>query len=142
MTCIRSLLLTLVAAPALAAAPIQVHIDIEDLEAVRPHACAAWSSAQAFARRDDPATAVALGHATRTSDGWVCTLTLPDAGVYALAVMDDVNGNGKVDTNWLGAPTEAWGTSNNVVPPLRAPSFDESKLTLADGQRVRIEVHR
>ena len=47
-------------------------------------------------------------------------------GEYALAVFHDDNGNGVLDSNWLGMPTETWGVSNKVRPTMRAPDFGES----------------
>ena len=49
-------------------------------------------------------------------------------GTYALAIIHDENMNGKLDTNWLGIPTEGYGFSNDVkallgVPSLSAASF-------------------
>ena len=35
-------------------------------------------------------------------------------GTYALAVIHDENMNGKLDTNWLGIPTEGYGFSNDA----------------------------
>jgi uncharacterized protein (DUF2141 family) len=37
-------------------------------------------------------------------------------GVYAVAVIHDENGNGEIDTNFLGIPTEGVGVSNNPFP--------------------------
>ncbi len=37
-------------------------------------------------------------------------------GTYALAVIHDENMNGKLDTNWLGVPTEGYGFSNDAKP--------------------------
>jgi uncharacterized protein (DUF2141 family) len=36
-------------------------------------------------------------------------------GEYAIAVFVDVNGNGKMDKNFLGIPKEQYGFSNNVM---------------------------
>lgn len=47
-------------------------------------------------------------------------------GSWAVSVSHDLNGNRKVDSNFFGIPTEAWGVSNNVRPSLRAPRFDEA----------------
>jgi uncharacterized protein (DUF2141 family) len=52
-------------------------------------------------------------------------------GTYAVAVVHDLNRNGKVDTNLFGIPTEPWGVSNGVRPTLRAPRFDEAAVGLA-----------
>ncbi len=52
-------------------------------------------------------------------------------GSWAVSVSHDLNGNRKVDTNFFGIPTEAWGVSNNVRPSLRAPRFDEAAFKVA-----------
>lgn len=61
-------------------------------------------------------------------------------GSYAVAVLHDLNGNGRNDTNFLGLPTEDWGVSNNVRPTLRAPRFDEAAVEVKDGPAVVIGV--
>ena len=57
-------------------------------------------------------------------------LSLP-YGRYALAVYQDANDNGKLDSNWLGRPTEPWGVSNRIRPLMRAPRFAESAFNFA-----------
>ena len=49
-------------------------------------------------------------------------------GAYALAVIHDENMNGKLDTNWLGIPTEGYGFSNDAKPLLGAPSFSAASF--------------
>lgn len=44
-------------------------------------------------------------------------------GTYALAVIHDENTNGKLDTTWLGMPTEGYGFSNDAAATRGAPSF-------------------
>ena len=58
-------------------------------------------------------------------------------GKYAIAANHDENKNGKTDTNLVGIPTEGWTVSNNVVPTLRAPRFNEALINLKSGQNVR-----
>jgi uncharacterized protein (DUF2141 family) len=53
-------------------------------------------------------------------------------GIYAVAVFFDINGNGKMDTNFLGIPKEKYGFSNNVCPLMRAASFKEAAFTVTD----------
>ena len=55
------------------------------------------------------------------------------AGVYAVSCFHDLNGNGKLDTNLLGIPTEPYGFSNNARPKFRAPHWDEAKFYLKNG---------
>jgi uncharacterized protein (DUF2141 family) len=49
---------------------------------------------------------------------------------YALAVYHDENKNGKLDKNLVGAPTEAYGFSNNARETFSAPSFEAAKIVL------------
>lgn len=51
-------------------------------------------------------------------------------GRYAVSVMHDENGNRKLDTNFLGIPTEGYGVSNNKTYAMSAPKFDESTFAV------------
>ena len=59
------------------------------------------------------------------------------AGEYAIAVYHDENSNGKLDRNLLGAPTEDYGFSNDDRTGVRlsAPSFDDTKFSVAGGEQ-------
>lgn len=63
--------------------------------------------------------------------GVTCRFDGVAEGNWAVSVSHDLNGNRKVDTNFFGIPTEAWGVSNNVRPSLRAPRFDEAAFKVA-----------
>lgn len=52
-------------------------------------------------------------------------------GRYAVRVMHDENGNGKLDTNLLGIPREGYGASNNPRV-MRAPRFDEASFEIGE----------
>jgi len=54
-------------------------------------------------------------------------------GTYALAVIHDENMNGKLDTNWLGIPTEGYGFSNGAKALLGAPSFSAASFRYDGG---------
>jgi len=56
-------------------------------------------------------------------------------GNYAMAVIHDANMNGKLDTNWMGAPKEGFGFSNNAEALLSAPSFSAASFQY-DGQNI------
>ncbi len=47
------------------------------------------------------------------------------AGRYAVMVIHDENGNGTLDTNFVGMPVEGYGFSNNPRV-MRRPTFDEA----------------
>ncbi|MRW89628.1 DUF2141 domain-containing protein [Duganella sp. FT80W] len=55
------------------------------------------------------------------------------AGEYALAVYHDANGNGKLDRNLMGMPTEDYGFSNNALGKRGAPSYADARIVLPDG---------
>lgn len=49
-------------------------------------------------------------------------------GEYAIKLFFDENGNGKIDTNFMGIPKEAYGFSNNVYPAMRGANYEEAKF--------------
>lgn len=61
-------------------------------------------------------------------------------GTYAVAVQHDENGNGKLDSNFLGMPKEGVGTSNNPKSKFGPPSFDDASFVL-DKKAVELTVN-
>ena len=65
------------------------------------------------------------------------------AGTYAIALIHDANGNGKMDTNALGIPSEAFGFSNGARARFGPPSFGKAAFMLAEpGARLTISLNR
>jgi len=62
------------------------------------------------------------------------------AGRYALAVFHDANGNGKLDRNLLGMPTEAFGFSNDAMGVASAPSFDKAAVEVGTDRAIVIKL--
>ena len=60
-------------------------------------------------------------------------------GEYAVVLFLDENGNGRLDKNWLGVPSEKYAFSGARVPAFRAPRWDEAKVVVKGGSR-RISV--
>lgn len=62
-------------------------------------------------------------------------------GTYAIKVFHDVNDNGKLDTNWLGIPTEPYGFSNDAMGMFGPPSFEQASFKVGAGTTtVRIRM--
>ena len=59
-------------------------------------------------------------------------------GHYAFVAYLDENDDGKLNRNALGAPTEPVAFSNGIVPRLRRPRFDETKVDVEPGSVVVI----
>jgi uncharacterized protein (DUF2141 family) len=66
-------------------------------------------------------------------------LTNLDPGPYAIILFHDENGNGKLDKNALGVPTEPYGFSNNVQGFLGPPAFEKAVMLVTSSDKaVRI----
>jgi uncharacterized protein (DUF2141 family) len=75
--------------------------------------------------------------------GGAATFSFPGVphGTYAIAVLHDENGNGKMDTNFIGIPTEGGGASNDAKARFGPPKFDEAKFVLRGTQlKLRINI--
>lgn len=55
-------------------------------------------------------------------------------GTYAVSIMHDENGNGKMDKGFFGIPKEGFGSSNNPKVKMGPPSFNDSKFVLNDSK--------
>jgi uncharacterized protein (DUF2141 family) len=53
-------------------------------------------------------------------------------GTYALSVLQDMNGNRRLDTNFIGVPTEPSGSSNDAPAKWSAPKFKDAVFTVGD----------
>lgn len=74
----------------------------------------------------------------RDSEACFDFLDIPP-GTYALVVVHDENMNGKLDTNWLGAPMEGYGFSNDAKAFLGAPSFSAATIRY-DGRNIDLTI--
>jgi uncharacterized protein (DUF2141 family) len=71
------------------------------------------------------------------------TLVLRDLapGQYALSAYHDLNGNGQLDSNLMGLPTEPYGFSNNARGSFGPPSFQAASIVLpAQGLTLELPV--
>lgn len=70
-----------------------------------------------------------------TGKSYTIVISGVTAGQYAVNVIHDKNNNSKLDTNWMGIPTEGWGCSNDARGFMSAPSF-KSKLFTVNGDKA------
>jgi uncharacterized protein (DUF2141 family) len=64
--------------------------------------------------------------------------TLP--GRYALGTYHDENGNGKLDTNFIGYPVEGYALSNGIRAVLSRPRFIDAAFVAGDGD-TKVALH-
>lgn len=56
-------------------------------------------------------------------------------GTYALAAIHDEDGDGTLDTSWIGIPTEGVASSNNARGRFGPPAFEDAAFSFStDGQ--------
>ena len=53
-----------------------------------------------------------------------------EPGTYGITLIDDENGDGKLNKNFVGMPKEGFGFSNFFMTKMKKPSFDDFKVDL------------
>ena len=124
------------AAPARAQSCAQVEV-----QNVRPGQgmlmVAAYADTAAFTSKT-PVAAVQM------KAGPAATMTFPLCGLsgstVSLTLFQDLNGNGKLDTNPFGLPTEPWGASGKPAA-MSAPTWDTTSVPL-DGTTIVVKLSK
>ncbi len=101
--------------------------------------CSLWSTPKGFPRHPETAAAKRIVR-IRPDRTATCRFEGLAPGEYAVAVMHDENSNGKMDFNLFGFPKEGYGFSNNHTHALSAPTWAESRFTVAPGQEPVLHV--
>ncbi len=87
-------------------------------------------SAVDFPMRDENAIKT-----TVLAKGDITEIIMPNIpnGEYAVAVFADMNGNGKLDKNFIGIPNEPVGLSRDAKGSFGPPKFSDAVFKLSDG---------
>jgi len=86
----------------------------------------------------------AKGRAVRTARGAISggkafmTFNGLKDGAYAVAIIHDENGNGQLDTNFLGIPAEGVGVSTNPRV-FGKPSFEQGQFDIKGNTAIAID---
>ncbi|NHZ95180.1 DUF2141 domain-containing protein [Massilia sp. CCM 8734] len=86
---------------------------------------ALYDSAGTFLKKSVGAT----GEKAVKGSTTVIVKDLPE-GDYAYAIFHDANGNGKMDANLMGIPTEDYAFSNDALGKMGPPKFVDARFTL------------
>jgi uncharacterized protein (DUF2141 family) len=100
--------------------------------------CQLFASAQGFPKKGERALQSVMSPITNGTAR--CRFQPVPAGTYAVAVVHDENGNQKLDSNFLGVPTEGYGVSNNKTYAMSEPRWDESRFDLAEGESRQLTI--
>jgi uncharacterized protein (DUF2141 family) len=60
------------------------------------------------------------------------------SGKYMISYFHDENSNDKLDTNWMGIPTEGFGFSNNARSNFGSPSIEERKFEIKGDLEIKL----
>lgn len=130
-------LAALLAAPVAAAELSLTFVGIADDKA--PLRIAVFADQTSFEQRQNAMAAFALPPLNRAAK---VTLGSLPAGRYAIAVFQDITGDGKMHTNLIGMPAEPWGFSNDARGFMGPPRFDDAAVTLPEtGLALTIRLH-
>jgi len=100
---------------------------------------AVFATDDSFDRRQDP---VVFAFLPADASVAVWETELPEPGEYAVAVYQDRNGNGVLDTGLIGRPTEPWGFSNNPRGLLGPPDFWDAAIEVKTAStQIRIDLN-
>jgi uncharacterized protein (DUF2141 family) len=84
----------------------------------------------------------AVGQAIEAKAGSVSvTFEKLSPGNYAVSAYQDINSNKKLDTNFVGKPTEPNGFSRDARGKFGPPSFEDAQIVLAGtNQNITVQV--
>ncbi len=63
-------------------------------------------------------------------------------GSYTIALFQDINDNGKLDTNFMGIPKEPYAFSRNPKVKWRAPRYEEVVFDLKESTKMKVELKK
>lgn len=116
-------------ADAAAAGRIEFKLKIKPKKGSGPVYCRLFSGPKGFPMKGQ--------HAMKTVTARVngktakCVFAKVPKGNYAVMAFHDLNNNGKLDTNWIGIPTEGVASSNNAKGKMGPPSFKSARFKVA-----------
>jgi len=117
----------------------QLNIEITGVPSAEGEVAAAlYTDADSFLKFDKVFRATAEKAQKGTN---LLTFTNVPEGAYAVAIFHDTNGNGKLDTNWLGIPKEKVAFSKAKMKTFGPPSFDECRFAIKSDTEIRIEIN-
>jgi uncharacterized protein (DUF2141 family) len=82
------------------------------------------------------------GQLVAIDDDRTATTSFDDlsAGAYAVSVIHDENGNGKLDTSFIGMPKEPVGVSNDPKPRMGPPRYKDAVFQLTADMAITVSL--
>lgn len=96
--------------------------------------CTLYASAESWL--SDPGWVAVVASEPRDGRA-VCAFGDRPPGRYAVSFLHDVNGNGDMDSTWLGLPKEPWGFSLDPSVTLGPPRFEAAAFDHPSATPIR-----
>jgi len=125
-------------ASASAADCASLNVTVEGVKSSEGQVMVAVNAGEAqFSGSEEPTT-----QATQDASEGAVTFTFDDLapGTYAVRTFHDVDGNGELNSNMIGMPTEPWGMSNNPSGSFGPPSWDDASFEVGEDD-VSIDIN-
>lgn len=127
---VRSLAVAAVCAGSVASAAATLTLKVTGIEAqTGALMIAVFDSAEAFDNDGEPVRGLMIDV---DADALVVTVEDLEPGTYGVKMYHDANGNGEMDTNMMGMPSELYGFSGNKGR-FGPPPFAEAAVEVTDG---------
>ena len=137
----------LIALPALAvpeasgtAQAAELTISVSGVNSGKGRIYVALHRAAAGVKFPDMKGAVAGAWRRAQKGGFSVTFTGLAPGRYAVNGFHDANGDGKLDTNLLGIPTEGYGFGNGATGSFGPPEFEASSIAVDGKAGIRLPI--
>lgn len=128
MQAIRTAIAIAILSACSAAGAADLSVRVEDVRSAQGNIMVAvYDSADSFLKRPAKAARVAA-----TAGAVELVIRDLPAGEYGIALFHDSNGNGKMDSNAMGIPSEDHAFSNNARGTMGPPKFEQVKFSLPD----------
>ena len=75
-----------------------------------------------------------------SKDQIACSFDSLTSSAYAVVIIQDLNGNRDLDTNFMGIPKEPYGFSNNPSTTFGPPSFEGAKFSVEGNKTIEIKL--
>lgn len=131
-----SVLILFLAISAMATAQVAIKVDIVGLKNNKGQVLIGlYNSENHFLKKVYKGNVALIKNAKAT----VTFENLP-AGEYAISVFHDENSNGKLDTNFMGIPKEAYTASNDAKGFIGPPKYKDAKFQATQNKHIVLKV--
>lgn len=111
-------------------------VQIDDVKSTEGMLMVALYDAKSFLKKP-----VKAARAAAVAGGTTVVFKDLPEGEYAFALFHDANGNGRMDKNPIGIPTEDYAFSNNALGTMGPPSFESARFAVtAAGSTTRVSL--